>query len=381
MKLPRLILLITLSIFGSCNHADINDASKRNENWVWFVDKITKVGKWVPVANETTVKTGDYITFYYNGKVYSRGRLRDKKEVDTTYFYDNEGGIIKYIVHAADTSWNYATNGRYKSYFRTGEIKEDGVVENHKLGNHWIWYYKNGAVSEKKLLVENTGWKMNYYESGGIKDSAHYTNGIQDGLTFTWFENGQLQQVCNWEMYILNGRALHYYANGNRETTCNWINGQPTGPDSGWYDDGKVKFIMPYKDGKKQGESIFYYENGHLKQVSNIKDDVLNGLMLNYYENGQVRQSFQFENGKIAGACKAYYDDGHLCGMTNFTNEGLDAQQTVYYHNGQIGAIGNIRNKKVFGTWLFYDSTGVQVKALPNEISKVVKTIIAAQAE
>ena len=107
MKLSHIILLITLSVLSGCNHANINDASKRNENWVWWVDKTKGVGKWIPVADKTTVKDGDYTTFYSNGKINLQGRLRNGQEVDTIYLHDYSGLVIQCLINVNNTSYRY----------------------------------------------------------------------------------------------------------------------------------------------------------------------------------------------------------------------------------------------------------------------------------
>lgn len=43
-------LLFIVFVYG-CGNKGINDESKRNENWIWWVDKTTGIGTWVEVSN------------------------------------------------------------------------------------------------------------------------------------------------------------------------------------------------------------------------------------------------------------------------------------------------------------------------------------------
>ena len=54
-----LIITFALITFYGCQNADIEDSSKRNENWVYWVDKTSGKASWIPVkSNETTLKDG-----------------------------------------------------------------------------------------------------------------------------------------------------------------------------------------------------------------------------------------------------------------------------------------------------------------------------------
>ncbi|MDI9320946.1 MAG: hypothetical protein QM530_10825 [Phycisphaerales bacterium] len=75
-----LILLI------GCNAESGNDASKRNADWVWWVDEHTGKGEWIKSGDQTTVKDGKYTKFYFNGNVYSKGGLKNGVDIDTIFF-------------------------------------------------------------------------------------------------------------------------------------------------------------------------------------------------------------------------------------------------------------------------------------------------------
>ena len=51
-----LLTLLTIVLY-SCNKG-INDSSKRNENWVWFVDKPTGQGIWIPLGGKAILENG-----------------------------------------------------------------------------------------------------------------------------------------------------------------------------------------------------------------------------------------------------------------------------------------------------------------------------------
>jgi hypothetical protein len=80
--LPTLFLF---SFFCGCSSNGIDDASKRNKNWCWFVNKETGKGEWVPIKDETNLPDGEYSLFFSNGSIRQKGKLKDKKDCDTTF--------------------------------------------------------------------------------------------------------------------------------------------------------------------------------------------------------------------------------------------------------------------------------------------------------
>ena len=126
-------------IIYSCGDKGINDSSKRNENYIWFVDKTTGNGTWVPLGDHTTIDNGTYTAFYYDGKIREKGKIVEREFFDSVFYYDINERLIKYSIIKTDTTVNYYINeGPYKAYSPTGELILDGVVKNHCLeGENW----------------------------------------------------------------------------------------------------------------------------------------------------------------------------------------------------------------------------------------------------
>jgi antitoxin component YwqK of YwqJK toxin-antitoxin module len=315
-----LLAIGLLGIYG-CSEKGINDKSKRNENWIWWVDQSTGVGKWIPYAASTTVKDGEFTAFYFNGLIYSHGQLKEGNEIDTTFYYDLEGKPNEYINFTPDTFYIfYPVNGKYKAFNQTGTIREKGIVENNKRGNQWIWYYPDGKVSGKKMLVDNTGWKMNYYKSGQIQDSIHYSNDLVDGKAFHWYENGQLQEICDWKMEVQNGEYITYHENGNLKQKVNWKDGNRVGEALVWFSNKQPELKQFWKDGKLEGKEFIYYENGQIKQEFNYKNGLREGKQLQYHSNGKLQASGMAMNAKQEGIWEWYNEDGTPMETDRFRN-------------------------------------------------------------
>ncbi|MGZ4057233.1 MAG: hypothetical protein ACXVPU_11060 [Bacteroidia bacterium] len=168
-------------IFYSCGDKGINDLSKRNDNWVWFVDKTSGQGSWVPIGNSMTLQNGNYTAFYYNGKIREKGKIVETQHVDTIYFYDLNEKLIKYTILGTDSSIQfYVNDGLYKAYSPKGEIVEEGIVKNHHItAEKWYGPFEHfvqifDAIQPAKMKFSELGKKMKetLIESTEVADSS-----------------------------------------------------------------------------------------------------------------------------------------------------------------------------------------------------------------
>ncbi len=234
----------------------IDDKDKRNEHWVWWVDPKTGKGRWFIIGGESPLPNGKYTLFYYNGNIYQEGNWENGKDIDTLFRYGLHNNLIYYDIYRGDSEQNYIiNNGTFKDYFQNGKLQSEGIVENHLVGNKWTEYYENSVIqssyendgknglvlyytSERKLktkiigelhpnnknifdfsltnlkaTVQNAVVTI-YYENGQTKDSARIVNGYLEGLSYHWFENGNLDVIVYFEKGLGNGPKTEYHENG-----------------------------------------------------------------------------------------------------------------------------------------------------------------------
>lgn len=126
-----ILFLFTGFILISCKEGDFNDESKRNENWAYWIDEDSGKASWIPITDETTVENGVYHLFYANGKLFEKGRLKNKVHVDTVFRYNEMGDVIKYHIYQKDTIlYVYVKDGDYLEKYHNGQIYEKGKLTN-----------------------------------------------------------------------------------------------------------------------------------------------------------------------------------------------------------------------------------------------------------
>lgn len=321
MTKKLLIIFITILIYG-CNNTDINDKEKRNENWVYWIDTKTGEASWIPVGDKTTIEDGSFTSFYNNGNIYQKGKLKNGKRIDTIYDYDLNNNLLEYEIVKPDTLLHYyINNGPYISYLQNGKILEKGNVENHKIGNEWTKYFDNGKVEWTKKLVNGTGWNRWYYKNGQISDINYHVNGKTNGELKIWFENGQIKEISHWKNGVQDGTCETYHENGNPKEKANWINDKLDGKRENWYENGQKDQVEFYNNGVREGQIVQWYSNGNKKGVMKFISGKVEGRVISYYENGKVKSQGDFKDGKRNGTFLWYNENEKLTKQQTFAND------------------------------------------------------------
>ena len=340
----KLALFISMLLFTACKTENINDKSKRNGNWVWWVDNDSNKGEWIPIGKKTTVKNGRYTLFYFNGNVYLEGKLQNEKDIDTLRFHDINGKIDYYrlitpmpnckfvIEEGNDTAYYYfIEDGMHKIYNQEGNILQAGVSKNHSKYGAWTGYFSDGKKAYTRNFIEDSMWEINYYENGRIKDSSYdfNYNGIYSSVK-EWYDNGQLKASIGWKKGSITVADVQKGIGNIQDGIFLEYTKKDDQPNS------ILTTLATWKDGFQDGVTIRYYEsNGKIRVISNWKKGVQNGIFKKYYENGQIQDSNYVENGLVQGKLIEWFQNGKVKRVTNYNNGEIIAE-IRYDENGNI---------------------------------------------
>ena len=177
--------------------------------------------------------------------------------------------------------------------------------------------YKNDKIVRKQAFKNNIaeGYYLVYYDSGEVKDSLFYVNGLQSGIQKRYYENRQLMA----------------------EAIYNAI-GKKSGLYKSWHENGKLWNESRYNSNTKlHGQETIYYDNGQLKKTLNFNNGIVEGELKQYYKNGVVFEESSYKSGKKNGYCKKYYENGQLLSDANFVDDRIyKGRCNWYFSNGQV---------------------------------------------
>lgn len=151
--------------------------------------------------------------------------------------------------------WEVDVNGvgytRYRGYYPSGTLREEGLCMVEKNGND-IAAYREDVLHGKY-----------YGPSGNLISEVNQGTGTQilcdaKGTPF-------------WELQLVDGnRSLvrMWHSNGKLSYECPYQDGKQHGEVKGYYDNGQLKYRGQYSNGKKQGTWERFNEDGSLMSQS-----------------------------------------------------------------------------------------------------------------
>jgi len=106
-----------------------------------------------------------------------------------------------------------------------------------------------GGRKEKQAADTGYTGLKNYMRDGVKVKEVHFTNGVREGLTRTFYRGGVTEQE------------------------------------------------IPYRDGARNGEAKWFYPDSKLFRVTPYENDTINGAQIQYYKSGRVKARINYVNG------------------------------------------------------------------------------------
>ncbi|KUG26949.1 hypothetical protein ASZ90_003199 [hydrocarbon metagenome] len=99
------------------------------------------------------------------------------------------------------TTFLSAQTGVFKSYHMNCKKSAEISYSNGIYDGISNWYYDNGNLQETKTFANGklNGWCRSYYESGLLKEEKFVKEGYIDGIVKRYFANGALKEIINYE--------------------------------------------------------------------------------------------------------------------------------------------------------------------------------------
>ena len=98
--------------------------------------------------------------------------------------------------------------GTVKDYFMNGKMQYEATktyvdtndITHDTIDGYARWYNSEGKMTREALYVKGKldGEQKHWYDSGGLKMSSHFKNGIRDGEFIGYYENGKYYFKLNY---------------------------------------------------------------------------------------------------------------------------------------------------------------------------------------
>lgn len=141
------------------------------------------------------------------------------------------------------------------------------------------------ACSSKYELVEK------HDDNGNLKESfkVDKETGFIEGVHYTYFPNGKIEQQSDYKNNTLNGKRILFYENGDTLIIESYVNAEYVGVYKSFYQGGVLESQGNYESGMMNGEWNFFYKNKQLKETVAFKGNEENGPFIEYHDNGNIK--------------------------------------------------------------------------------------------
>jgi antitoxin component YwqK of YwqJK toxin-antitoxin module len=134
----------------------------------------------------------EYVRYFEDGTISLKNEKIDGELIQMSYY---ESGDLRYK--------RQVSNGFYKGYYETGELKIESNYLKNELGAEWKKYYKNGQLE----------WLVNYkdgYRDGPYKKFSDKGELVLEGINSKEKINGEetrhkLGKIVEWKGQYQNG--------------------------------------------------------------------------------------------------------------------------------------------------------------------------------
>ena len=189
-----------------------------------------------------------------------------------------------------------------KVYEGTDQVRYSGNFDNGKEIGTFLFYDRKGGhpTATKEYKEGSEIIIVNFYTTDGKKVSSGTMKGkVRIGDWISYHQDGV--SVMIKEYYGpngLEGERMVYFMSGNPAQVENYANGVKNGKSLFYSDEGAILKEQYYKDDKLEGPVKLYNGLGQLKAEGAYKKNRKHGIWT-YYENGKVSEKIKYPQNKI----------------------------------------------------------------------------------
>jgi len=228
----------------------------------WFLYRPTG-----ELEEKQTYKNGKKDGEWFTYERYSLAPLTKQIYKDDVMVYNGRyanGQLVEVGTNLQQPNGEFNANGRPEGLWVTyyGENKEyindRGYYSNGVKVGEWCYYQPGNKLLRKETYNNNgvlNGTQFLYYDgNGGLREQTDYLNGKKNGVhieyddTYT-INTGKINLKEGYINDLLDGEYTQYYQNGRLEEKCNYKHGGKDADDIMYTEDGQISYKAQYANG------------------------------------------------------------------------------------------------------------------------------------
>ncbi len=203
-------------------------------------------------------KQGTWVKYYSNGNKKYQGEFKDGKPIGELVRYYPDGGVQARLLHLDNSP-----KVRARLYHDNGKIAARGIFAGTRKDSTWRYFSaKDGHLvsTEEWDKGQKEGVSKTYFENGQVAQEVQWEDGQKHGLWRTCFPNGEVKFESRYQNGLLDGLFVIFYPSGRPEITGNYQEGEKHGEWVQYDRDGKKLSVIRYEHGVPENEDELLQE-------------------------------------------------------------------------------------------------------------------------
>lgn len=317
---------------------------------------------------------GLYTTYHENGLQKQVGCYNMGKRDGVFVTYNDSGDEIERCEYVLDLIQGVKLTREFDRETTTFYV--DNLREGEEVIRNWLYDY----IYETKIYKSDklNGLCKYYYETGALRHTIEYVNGVIDGLETSYLrtdvkEPPRVSETIMWKNGKKNGmRTIYYSRTSGIFKKIPYVDDVIVGEVTKYYEGGVVKSIKMFDKNVKHGECKVYDTDGKLMKVWACHLGVKSGEFTRFHDDGKISAKGVYNNDKYDGLVYRYYLNGNIESIKKYLTGSKNGHQVYYYENGRKsleytlyrGKLHNVRTE-------YYPHGGFQTRTLYDNGARV----------
>ena len=242
--------------------------------------------RWVEGNYSNGEKDGVWVRYYMGGNKMVEGQYIDGIPDGTWKRYNSKGDILAEIEYN-----NGVPTGIWRSFYNNKKHRKSAeFVYTEKFLTQGILYDEKERVRYNLLQSLNEEDHLQnislYYDNKNIFTYDELKNGIQDGSSIVYHDNGSRWEEFEYKDGLIWNVIQIRTHNGQPMATGDLKDG--SGTLRRYYPNGLIRSIVPYKNGLKHGEGMFYATSGFLSAQKYYHEGIRVGHWQTFNANNKI---------------------------------------------------------------------------------------------
>ena len=166
--------------------------------------------------------------------------------------------------------------------------------------------FEDGSPSRVYTVLKGTdlkeGVSLTYHPNGKLAVEAPYKAGKLPGQFRSNSESGKLWLAIDYTNGVENGGSVDFYENGIKRKKETYKHGVLEGVVEEWTEKGTLKQKLPYVHGRIHGVAKVFDDLGGLKEEMTFEEGIRNGVYRRY-QRGLMILEAQFKDNRCVKNC------------------------------------------------------------------------------